>query len=211
MESPGPSPVRSCTSKATVRGSSPGGASRPAQLRPATNGGPSCLLDHPGPRRGGPPCCCNRSGRSGVSVGPSSSRRAARGPGRLRAVLQRLPAAAVGAVRGHGRRPPRGGGCAAGGLCPRVAALALLRLAPPPPSGPELSTESVDLAAALRALPMGQRQVIVLHHLVGLPVDEIARQLRLPSGTVKSHLTRGRRSLARRLGLATAQEVQIDG
>jgi RNA polymerase sigma-70 factor (ECF subfamily) len=93
----------------------------------------------------------------------------------------------------------------------RRRAAALLRLAPPPPSGPELSTESVDLAAALRALPMGQRQVIVLHHLVGLPVDEIARQLRLPSGTVKSHLTRGRRSLARRLGLATAQEVQIDG
>jgi RNA polymerase sigma-70 factor, ECF subfamily len=58
---------------------------------------------------------------------------------------------------------------------------------------------------------MGQRQVIVLHHLVGLPVDEIASQLRLPSGTVKSHLTRGRKSLARRLGLATAQEVQIDG
>jgi RNA polymerase sigma-70 factor, ECF subfamily len=92
-----------------------------------------------------------------------------------------------------------------------VTAAALLRLAPPPPSGSELSTESVDLAAALRGLPMGQRQVIVLHHLVGLAVDEIASQLRLPSGTVKSHLTRGRKSLARRLGLATAQEVQVDG
>jgi RNA polymerase sigma-70 factor, ECF subfamily len=78
-------------------------------------------------------------------------------------------------------------------------------------SGPELSAESVDLAAGLRTLPMGQRQVIVLHYLVGLPVDEIARQLRLPSGTVKSRLTRGRKNLARRLGVASSQEVQIDG
>jgi RNA polymerase sigma-70 factor, ECF subfamily len=58
---------------------------------------------------------------------------------------------------------------------------------------------------------MGQRQVIVLHYLVGFPVEEIARQLRLPSGTVKSRLARGRKALARRLGVATAQEVQIDG
>jgi RNA polymerase sigma-70 factor, ECF subfamily len=91
----------------------------------------------------------------------------------------------------------------------RVAAL--WRLAPPSVPGPELSAESVDLAVGLRALPMGQRQVIVLHHLVGLSVEEIARQLRLPSGTVKSRLTRGRKSLARRLGMAIAQEVQIDG
>ena len=74
-----------------------------------------------------------------------------------------------------------------------------------PPGGAE-----PGLQRRTAALPMGQRQVIVLHHLVGLPVDEIARQLRLPSGTVKSHLTRGRKSLARRLGLATA-EVHIDG
>jgi RNA polymerase sigma-70 factor, ECF subfamily len=93
----------------------------------------------------------------------------------------------------------------------RRRAAALLRLAPPSVSGPELSAESVDPAAGLRTLPMGQRQVIVLHYLVGLPVDEIARQLRLPSGTVKSRLTRGRKNLARRLGVASSQEVQIDG
>ena len=95
----------------------------------------------------------------------------------------------------------------------RRRAAALLRLAPPPGPGPgpELSAASVDLAAGLRTLPMGQRQVIVLHYLIGLSVEEIARQLRLPSGTVKSRLTRGRKSLARRLGVAIAQEVQIDG
>jgi RNA polymerase sigma-70 factor (ECF subfamily) len=38
--------------------------------------------------------------------------------------------------------------------------------------------------------------VIVLHHLVGLRVDEVARELRLSSGTVKSRLARGRRALA---------------
>ena len=93
----------------------------------------------------------------------------------------------------------------------RRRAAALLRLAPSPAPGPELSTESVDLAAGLRALPMGQRQVIVLYSLVGLPVEEIATQLRLPSGTVKSRLARGRKTLARRLEVALAQEVQIDG
>jgi RNA polymerase sigma-70 factor (ECF subfamily) len=38
--------------------------------------------------------------------------------------------------------------------------------------------------------------VIVLHHLVGLPVEEVARELRVPAGTVKSRLARGRGALA---------------
>jgi RNA polymerase sigma-70 factor (ECF subfamily) len=38
--------------------------------------------------------------------------------------------------------------------------------------------------------------VIVLHHLAGLPVEEVARELRVPTGTVKSRLARGRRALA---------------
>jgi RNA polymerase sigma-70 factor, ECF subfamily len=54
----------------------------------------------------------------------------------------------------------------------------------------------LDLHDALRALPLGQRQVIVLHHLVGLPVDEVARELRLAPGTVKSRLARGRAAMA---------------
>ena len=75
----------------------------------------------------------------------------------------------------------------------------MLRLGPPP-TQPELSADSVDLIRALRALPLGQRQAIVLHHLVGLSVDEISRQLRVPAGTVKARLARGRTALARRLG-----------
>ena len=77
----------------------------------------------------------------------------------------------------------------------RRRAAALLRLGPPP-AVPELNSGLLDLHKALRALPLGQRQVIVLHHLVGLPVEEVARELRVPTGTVKSRLARGRRALA---------------
>ena len=77
----------------------------------------------------------------------------------------------------------------------RRRAGALLRLGPPP-AVPELSPETLDLHDALRALPVGQRQVIVLHHLVGLPVEEVARELRLAPGTVKSRLARGRAAMA---------------
>jgi RNA polymerase sigma-70 factor, ECF subfamily len=82
----------------------------------------------------------------------------------------------------------------------RRRARALLRLGPPPVV-PELSPEAIDLHDALRALPLGQRQVIVLHHLVGLPVEEVARELRLATGTVKSRLARGRAAMAGTLQL----------
>jgi RNA polymerase sigma-70 factor (ECF subfamily) len=38
--------------------------------------------------------------------------------------------------------------------------------------------------------------VIVLHHLAGLPVEDVARELRLAPGTVKSRLARGRAAMA---------------
>jgi RNA polymerase sigma-70 factor, ECF subfamily len=77
----------------------------------------------------------------------------------------------------------------------RRRARALLRLGPPP-LVPELSPDLLDLRDALAALPLGQRQVIVLHHLVGLPIEEVARELRLAPGTVKSRLARGRAAMA---------------
>ena len=60
----------------------------------------------------------------------------------------------------------------------------------------EISTDGVDIARALTALPVGQRQVVVLHHLLDLPVDEIAHALGVPVGTVKSRLARARVALA---------------
>jgi RNA polymerase sigma-70 factor, ECF subfamily len=78
-------------------------------------------------------------------------------------------------------------------------ARALLR-AGPPPAVPPASVEAMVLADALRTLPVRQRQAIVLHHLVDLPLDEVAAILGTRTGTVKSWLARGRRALAARLG-----------
>jgi RNA polymerase sigma-70 factor (ECF subfamily) len=76
---------------------------------------------------------------------------------------------------------------------------AILKLSPPP-EVPAVSVEALALAEALRTLPVRQRQVIVLHYLVDLPVEEVARTLGMPDGTVKSLLARGRKALAVKLG-----------
>jgi RNA polymerase sigma-70 factor, ECF subfamily len=81
---------------------------------------------------------------------------------------------------------------------------AMLRLGPPP-QVPAASAEAVALVAALRTLPVRQRQAIVLHHLVDLPIEEVARTLGTRPGAVKSLLARGRRALANRL--SDAEEV----
>jgi RNA polymerase sigma-70 factor (ECF subfamily) len=86
----------------------------------------------------------------------------------------------------------------------RRHARAILRMGPPPEAN-EVSVETLALVEALRTLPIRQRQAIVLHHLVGLPVEEVAQTLRVPAGTVKSLLSRGRRALAAKLG--EAEEV----
>jgi RNA polymerase sigma-70 factor (ECF subfamily) len=73
-----------------------------------------------------------------------------------------------------------------------VRALALLGV-PSHVAAP--SAEHVDLVRALRLLPAGHRQVVVLHHLLGLSVDDVAASLHLPVGTVKSRLSRSRAAL----------------
>jgi RNA polymerase sigma-70 factor (ECF subfamily) len=75
---------------------------------------------------------------------------------------------------------------------------ALVRLGPPP-SLPPVGAEHVDLVRALRKLPVAQREVLVLHYVAELAVERIAAELRLPVGTVKSRLARGRAALARHL------------
>jgi RNA polymerase sigma-70 factor (ECF subfamily) len=52
-----------------------------------------------------------------------------------------------------------------------------------------------QLRAALRELSPEFRQVIELHHCWRLPYTDIARQLRIPSGTVGTRLLRARRQL----------------
>ena len=55
---------------------------------------------------------------------------------------------------------------------------------------------NVMLLQALRKLPAGQREVIALHHLADLTVDQVADTLGLPTGTVKARLSRGRAALS---------------
>jgi RNA polymerase sigma-70 factor (ECF subfamily) len=57
----------------------------------------------------------------------------------------------------------------------------------------------LPIVAALQALPVDQRRAIVLHHVAGLPVADVAFELRAPEGTIKSWLARGRARLATEL------------
>jgi RNA polymerase sigma-70 factor (ECF subfamily) len=84
---------------------------------------------------------------------------------------------------------------------------AVLRLGPPP-SLPSVGAEHVDLVRALRKLPLAQREVLVLHYVADLAVERVAAELRLPVGTVKSRLARGRAALAQHLqpGVAAPDE-----
>ncbi len=64
----------------------------------------------------------------------------------------------------------------------------------------ELPEPSHEFWSAVRALPPKQAMVIALHYLEDRPVDDIADVLDISPGTVKTHLHRGRRNLAARLG-----------
>ncbi|WP_203688408.1 SigE family RNA polymerase sigma factor [Catellatospora coxensis] len=59
-----------------------------------------------------------------------------------------------------------------------------------------LGPDHVALVHALRQISADQRRAIVLHHLVGLSVAEVAEETGAPVGTVKARLLRGRRALA---------------
>jgi RNA polymerase sigma-70 factor, ECF subfamily len=77
----------------------------------------------------------------------------------------------------------------------RSAASALRRYGPPVAvDGPD--EMSVAVFAALARLPLTQRQVLVMHHMLGYPVGDVAAELQVPVGTVKARLSRGRAALA---------------
>jgi RNA polymerase sigma-70 factor (ECF subfamily) len=61
---------------------------------------------------------------------------------------------------------------------------------------PGLEPDHVALVTALRTLPAAQRRALILHYVVDLPVDEVAADIGVPPGTVKSWLHRGRTALA---------------
>ena len=71
-----------------------------------------------------------------------------------------------------------------------------------------LDPDHVALVAALRTLPEPHRRAIVLHHLLDLPIADVAEDLDVAVGTVKSWLHRGRAALAAQLTeAATHPEV----
>lgn len=72
-----------------------------------------------------------------------------------------------------------------------------LALAAPSPS--RLAAHRFDLDAAIRTLPPGSRQILVLHDIEGYTHAEIAELLGVAVGTSKAQLSRARRLMRRYL------------
>jgi RNA polymerase sigma-70 factor (ECF subfamily) len=72
----------------------------------------------------------------------------------------------------------------------------------------EAAERSKSLRQSLSELPDDLRTVLVLRDLKGMSYKEIADQLGLVEGTVKSRIHRGRAELAEKIkGIATIQGV----
>ncbi len=76
----------------------------------------------------------------------------------------------------------------------RTVARHLARQRPEHVPGPE--PDRLALLTALATLSANHRRAIVLHYLAHLQIAEIADQLGVPEGTVRSWLSRGRTALA---------------
>ena len=67
-----------------------------------------------------------------------------------------------------------------------------------------------ELERAFRRLGVEERAIVVLHHVEGFPLNQIADILGIPVGTVKSRLHRGIQTMRAALD-ADARVVSIDG
>ena len=68
--------------------------------------------------------------------------------------------------------------------------------------------DRIALAAALGALAPKQRDVVALHYLAGLSIEQVADALHVSVNTVKTHNARALEALRVRLGVT---EGQLDG
>lgn len=75
-----------------------------------------------------------------------------------------------------------------------------------PPERAEDSDERARLVRALGALPLRQRQVLVLRYYLDQSESQIATTLGISAGSVKTHASRGLAALGRTMG-ATTEEV----
>ncbi|WP_435971523.1 SigE family RNA polymerase sigma factor [Streptomyces sp. Qhu_M48] len=80
--------------------------------------------------------------------------------------------------------------------------------APPAVEGP--GPDHLVLVDALRELPPQQRRSLALHYLCDLSVEQVAGETGLSTGTVKTHLARGRAALAGRLQDPRIEEAPGD-
>jgi RNA polymerase sigma-70 factor (ECF subfamily) len=84
---------------------------------------------------------------------------------------------------------------------------------PDGPSGDRVG-EAIDhkrAIAALAALPEAQRDVLVLGYFQGLSSSEIATELDIPIGTVKSRVAAAMRALRERMGIRETADASTDG
>ena len=61
---------------------------------------------------------------------------------------------------------------------------------------PHPSSIKMDIHSALATMKQEERACITLQLIDGYPIDEIAKIMDMPQGTVKSHLSRGKEKLA---------------
>lgn len=63
------------------------------------------------------------------------------------------------------------------------------------PEGEVEAGADLEVRQTLMALPPALRLPVELHYIEGYKIEEIARMLRVPSGTVKSRLSRARKAM----------------
>ena len=109
-------------------------------------------------------------------------------PGSLEGWLSRITTNAfLDDVRRRRRRPTV--------ALPEDADRVLVDAAADPDAVLDATTLPADVQAALRSLPEDFRVAVVLCDVVGLQYDEIAEDLGIPIGTVRSRIHRGRAQL----------------
>ena len=86
---------------------------------------------------------------------------------------------------------------------------ALLRVGAPQGSAPALDASDELFWSEVRRLPRRQAQVVALFYGYDMSVADVASTLEISTGTAKTHLYRGRQTLASRLGLAAPEDGEV--
>jgi RNA polymerase sigma-70 factor (ECF subfamily) len=83
----------------------------------------------------------------------------------------------------------------------RLRGQRLTTLAAPNDPGIGEQEDRIDLWQSIASLPERQRQAILLFYIGGLPVRDVAVQMRCSPGTVKAHLAKARQHIGSRIVL----------